>query len=65
MGWLKLCVGLIQPNIVIWKPFLCLFSHVQLFATLWICSSPGSSVHGILQARILEWAAMPISRGSS
>ena len=29
------------------------------------CSSPGSSVHGILQARILEWVAMPFSRGSS
>ena len=28
------------------------------------CSPPGSSVHGILQARILEWAAMPFSRGS-
>ena len=26
---------------------------------------PGSSVHGILQARILEWVAIPISRGSS
>ena len=23
------------------------------------CSSPGSSVHGILQARILEWVAFP------
>ena len=29
------------------------------------CSHPGSSVHGILQARILEWVAMPFSRGSS
>ena len=29
------------------------------------CSQPGSSVHGILQARILEWVAMPCSRGSS
>ena len=29
------------------------------------CSPPGSSVHGILQARILEWIAMPSSRGSS
>ena len=29
------------------------------------CSPPGSSVHGILQARILEWAAIPSSRGSS
>ena len=28
------------------------------------CSPPGSSVHGILQARILEWVAMPSSRGS-
>ena len=27
------------------------------------CSPPGSSVHGILQARILEWVAMPSSRG--
>ena len=25
------------------------------------CSLPGSSVHGILQARILEWVAMPSS----
>ena len=29
------------------------------------CSLPGSSVHGILQARILAWIAMPSSRGSS
>ena len=29
------------------------------------CSPPGSSVHGILQARIPEWAAIPFSRGSS
>ena len=28
-------------------------------------SSPGSFVHGILQARVLEWVAMPFSRGSS
>ena len=28
------------------------------------CSPPGSSVHGTLQARILEWAAMLSSRGS-
>ena len=27
------------------------------------CSPPGSSVHGILQARLLEWVAMPSSRG--
>ena len=34
-------------------------------ATLMDCSRPGSSVHGILQARVLEWVAMPPSRGSS
>ena len=29
------------------------------------CSLPDSSVHEILQARILEWVAIPFSRGSS
>ena len=29
------------------------------------CSQPGSSVHGFLQARRLEWVAIPFSRGSS
>ena len=29
------------------------------------CSPPGSSIHGILQARTLEWEAYPFSRGSS
>ena len=29
------------------------------------CNPPGFSVHGILQARILEWVAIPFTRGSS
>ena len=29
------------------------------------CNLPGSSVYGILQATILEWIAVPFSRGSS
>ena len=29
------------------------------------CNLPGSSVRGILQARILEWVAIPVSTGSS
>ena len=29
------------------------------------CIPLGSSIHGILQARILEWVAIPFSRGSS
>ena len=46
-----------------WTEVLSHFSHVQLFATL--CRPPGSSVHGIFQARILEWTAIYYSRGSS
>ena len=42
------------------------FSCVQLsLCDPMDCSPPGSSVHGILQARLLEWVAMPSSRGSS
>ena len=40
----------------------------QLYPTLCNpidCSLPGSSVHGILQARILEWVAIFFSKGSS
>ena len=29
------------------------------------CSLPGSSIHGIFQARVLEWVAIAFSRGSS
>ena len=52
-------------------PSLCLKMKVLI---IWICptlcdpmncSPPGSSVHGILQARILEWVVIPFSRGSS
>ena len=34
-------------------------------ATAWTVALPGSSVHGILQASILEWVAIPFPRGSS
>ena len=40
------------------------FSRVQLFATPWTVAHQ-TPVHGILQARILEWVALPSSRGSS
>ena len=49
----------------------CMHVHaksLQPCPTLWDtmnCSPPGSSAHGILQARILKWVAMPWSRGSS
>ena len=43
------------------------FSRVSLFETPWTvaCSLPGFSVHGVLQARILEWVAVSSFRGSS
>ena len=49
-----------------WICYACLLSY---FSCVWPCdpmvhSLPGSSVHGILQARILGWVAMPSSRGS-
>ena len=42
---------------------------VSRFSLIWLCnpvdcSPPGSSAHGILQARKLQWVAMPSSRGS-
>ena len=40
-------------------------SHVQLFYNPMDCSLPGSSVHGVSQARVLEWAAISFARGSS
>ena len=41
------------------------FSHVQLYVTLWTIALQATLSMGILQARILEWTAMPSSRGSS
>ena len=38
-------------------------SRVRLYGPF-VCSPPGSPVHGILQARILEWVAISFSRGS-
>ena len=40
-------------------------SHVQLLATPWTANPPGSSVHGISQARILDWVAISFFRGPS
>ena len=42
-----------------------MLSYFQLFCNPMDCSRPGSSVHGISQARILEWGAISSSRGSS
>ena len=44
-----------------WKSLSC----VQFFGNPMDCSPPGSSLHGISQARILEWVAISSPRGSS
>ena len=41
------------------------FSRVQFFATLWTLAHQDPLSMRILQARILEWVAMPFSRGFS
>ena len=46
-----MCVKLLQSHLTLCDPM--------------DCSPPDLSVHGILQARILDWIAMPSSRGSS
>ena len=48
--WKKVTLLLAQSCLTLWDPMN--------------CSSPGSSVHGISQARILEWIASPFSRRS-
>ena len=56
--------------------FMCVYMHVSIHTYVCVlitqscltlcdplnCSPPGSSVHGILQARILEWVAISFSR---
>ena len=46
------------------KQCTCVLCHVQLWDSM-NCSPPGSSAHGIFQARILEHVAISSSRGSS
>ena len=47
------------------KEGVSVLSHVPLLVTPWNAALPGSSVHGIFQARILEWVVISSSRGSS
>ena len=52
---------------LIYRVYLACAKSLSLCLTLcdpMDCNLPGCSVHGILQVRILEWVAMPFSRGS-
>ena len=51
--------------IIIWKVKVLVTQSSPTLCNPMDCSLPGSSVHGILQARILEWVTIPFSRGSS
>ena len=50
----------VERNVVVVQ----LLSHVRLCSPM-DCSLPGSTVHGISQARILDWVAISFSRGPS
>ena len=47
---------------ILWVVHFQLLTPVGLFCDPMNCSPPGSSVHGILQARTLEWVAISFSR---
>ena len=67
--------SLAPPAPFTWFTFLCSSHHHLMFVSVtkscptlcnsMDCSPPGSSIYGILQARILEWTAIPFSRGFS
>ena len=75
-GWVPLVCAYSAPYITKLKLSICVFKHlkdsgmcvcvcgsfVSDSATSWTVDS---SVHGILQARILEWVTIPFSKGSS
>ena len=52
--------GIVCVCVCVWVTQLC-----PTLCNTMECSSPGSSIHEITQARILEWVAIPFSRGSS
>ena len=64
--WFKFCVWRKREEmLVVWV--LCIQSLQSCLALCdaMDCTPPGSSVHGILQTKIMGWVAMPSSRGSS
>ena len=60
------CVSVtLKPDVLLWKGKLLVAQLCLTLCDLVDYSPPGSSVRGILQARILRWAAIPFSRRSS
>ena len=67
----QVCTSLLQNHIPLFLQLssckhACSIAHSCLtLCDPMVCSPPGSTVHGIFQARILEWVAISYSRGSS
>ena len=55
-AWQAAVHGVAESNVKV------LVTSVVSICDPMVCSLPGSSVHGILQARILEWVAMAVSK---
>ena len=53
-----------EPGVCPCFTYICVLGHVRLCDPI-DCSPPGSSVHGIFQARMLEWVAISFAKGSS
>ena len=67
-AWIHLWISYfytLLPQLLIWSKKSVSCSVMSDFCDPRDCSSPGSAVHGIPQARILEWVAISFSRGSS
>ena len=68
IGWLQQFVEAVPSQghfVSSFGHYLCVSCSVLADSDPMNFSSPGSSVHGILQARILEWVVIPFSRRSS
>ena len=69
--WHLPCLRLTRPvllntgSLFLWKVKVLVVQSCQVLCNPKDCNPPGFSVLGILQARILEWFAMPFSSGSS
>ena len=67
-----ICVYVYDFSYEFYIHFAYIYSYIHKYLSIYIMcdgemdySPPGSSVHGILQAKIVEWVAIPFSRGSS
>ena len=65
-GEISVCTtyGLIMFILTWFSFFLIWFEMTWKSLSVWLCKTVDYTVHGILQVRILEWVAVPFSRGS-